>query len=270
MKSKTNSVKACLTLPLFLFLTLAGCVNNPDPVVTIPIITGPWQEINIGKLLENTTVQPLSTTTDCLVGKNFFFLDYTDEFYILDKSVEKIYRFGSNGDFLNSIGKTGKGPEEYQNLVDGIITSTGIELLSGAYKMFIHSYQADGTYLGKRQVLNNRCFSFILSPGLNSYFFYGGNNYNKIIQTDRSTGEKTDSLLKVVAGTQAFSFLTFSSSGGKSVLFCEPVINKVYEITSSGIMEKYRLDFFYSRGLGLQASDNPVVINLSINNIITN
>jgi len=244
MKSNTHSVKTRLSLSPFLLLILAGCAEQPDPVVTIPIIQGPWNEINANKLCENATVHQLSTTSECLIGEIFFFLDYTDEFYILDKSVEKVFRFDSNGDFLNSIGKTGKGPGEYIRLSDGILPGGNtIELLTGFPGTEVATFLTDGTFQSKRELIECWSSSFVLSPGMNSYFFAQSFLARKILQIDRSSGARRDSFLTNVEGVPTFNLRSFSSFGENAVLFCEPLINKVYEITSSGIMEKYRLDF---------------------------
>jgi hypothetical protein len=226
-----------------LVLLLAGCKSEPDPVVVIPIINGPVNGIDVSILLENATVHPLATTSDCMIGRNFFFLDCIDDYYILDKSAEKVFRFGQQGEFLNTIGKMGKGPGEYVRLNEGIITGSQIELLTGFPQTELCCYSHDGTFLSKRSILEFPTWSFILSPGLGKYFFYGSFFEHKITSVDRQTGEKADSMLKNTEGAQAFSMLTFSSSGKSSVLFCEPIISKVYEITSTGIQEKYRLDF---------------------------
>jgi hypothetical protein len=226
-----------------LVLLLAGCKSERDPVVVIPIINGPVNGIDVSILLENATVHPLATSLDCMIGRNFFFLDCIDDFYILDKSAEKVFRFGQKGEFLNTIGKLGKGPGEYVRLNEGIFTGSQIELLTGFPQTEICSYSTDGTFLSKKSMLEYPSWSFILSPGLGKYFFYGSFFEHKITSVDRQTGEKADSMLKNTEGAEAFSMLGFSSSGRSSVLFYEPVINKVYEITSSGIAEKYMLDF---------------------------
>lgn len=241
MNSKAKSVT---TLFLSLFLILTGCADRPDPVITIPIIKGPWHEIEVTKLLESATVQPLSTTPDCLIGDDFFFLDYTDEFYILDKTVEKIFRFGSNGDFLNPIGKPGKGSGEYIRLTDGILCDENtIELLTGFPSAEVSAYLTDGTFLSKKAWVECWCSSFVLSHGMNSYFFAQSFLVNKVLQMDRSTGARKDSFLTNVVGVPTMGLRGLSTSGEHAVLFCEPMINKVYEITSAGISEKYRLDF---------------------------
>ncbi|HBB93085.1 MAG: hypothetical protein A2X22_03935 [Bacteroidetes bacterium GWF2_49_14] len=231
------------TIFSLLVLLLAGCKSEPDPVVVIPIINGPVNEIDVSILLENATVYPLATTSECMIGSTFFFLDCIDDYYILDKSAEKVFRFGQQGEFLNTIGKMGKGPGEYVRLNEGIITGSQIELLTGFPQTELCSYSHDGTFLSKKSILEFPSWSFFLSPGLGKYFFYGSNFEHKITSVDRQTWEKADSMLKNTEGAQPFSMLTFSSSGEASVLFHEPIISKVYEITSSGIQEKYRLDF---------------------------
>lgn len=242
MNIKSYSVSTCLSFSLFLIL--AGCADKPDTVVTIPMIKGPWNEINIPKLLENSTLYPLTTTTDCLVGERFFFLDGAEDFYILDKMAETVYRFRSNGDYLNKIGEKGKGPDEYVRLYEGILTRDNrVELLAGFPETQVYTYSADGELIARKELLEYPSWSFIYSPGLDQYYFYGSYFQHKIIGANRSTGALTDSMLTQTEGAAAFSLLTFSLSGENAVLFCEPIINKIYEITSSGISEKYRLDY---------------------------
>ncbi len=239
MSSKAFIIRAIA----FHTLVLPACSKTPDPVITIPFISGPIHEMEVSSLLENAAVYPLATTSECMIGRTFFFLDCIDDYYILDKSAEKVFRFGQQGEFLNTIGKMGKGPGEYVRLNEGIITGSQIELLTGFPQTELCCYSHDGTFLSKKSILEFPTWSFILSPGLGKYFFYGSFFEHKITSVDRQTGEKADSMLKNTEGAQAFSMLTFSSSGKSSVLFCEPIISKVYEITSTGIQEKYRLDF---------------------------
>ncbi len=225
-----------------MILFLSACTKQPDQVTTIPILNGPCSVANEVTLLKNAKVFPLETTSDCLISNDFYFLNCIDDYYILDASAKTVSRFNPDGKFMNAIGKTGKGPGEYVRLYEGIITGSTVELLSGFPQTEIYSYSRDGAFLSKRSLLEYPSWSFILCPGLEKYFFYGSFFEHKILSLNQSTGEKADSMLENSKETQAMSMLAFSSSGKASVLFWEPVINKVFEITQAGIREKYRLE----------------------------
>ena len=68
-------------------------------------------------------------------------------FYIGDRQgIGQIYRFNRQGHFLNSIGKTGRAPGEYQNLTDFYISDTANQIYiqsSPDFRLYLYNKQGD-------------------------------------------------------------------------------------------------------------------------------
>lgn len=58
----------------------------------------------------------LETTDESLIGSIGHLVVYREEFYLFDKNVKQILRFGKDGKFLCRYGQKGSGPGEYASI----------------------------------------------------------------------------------------------------------------------------------------------------------
>ncbi|MFA6483411.1 MAG: 6-bladed beta-propeller [Bacteroidales bacterium] len=232
-----------LLISIIIIGILTGCSDPQTRLVTISIEDAKFIEIRANDLQKEITLIPLETLSTCMIGAQYMFLDGYPDYYILDQEAKQVFRFGSDGNFLNTIGKRGKGPGEYNDLYDGIVTKAGVELLTGFPKTEVSYFAKDGSFIKNKRFLEYASLSFIMEPTSDYYKFYGSGFANKILLVNKSTGEKVDSMLLSIPGSKVFRFHPFTQTSIGTILFCESIINKIYEIKATGIEEKYRLDF---------------------------
>lgn len=146
-----NGIKSCILL--FLCGICVSCGNQRQPSANIGNVTIIDAGIEDGEvnafdaLVEDVRFVPLETSDEVLIGEIEKIVYYNSEYYVADKGgdgfVGGIYRFDSEGRFLNKIGYRGRGPGEYVNPADFIVNSSGLIVLD--LKRFI-LYDHDGTF----------------------------------------------------------------------------------------------------------------------------
>jgi hypothetical protein len=236
------SLKLILSRFFFLVLILAGCKSQPKTTQTIVINGGKFIEISSDNILANIALTPLETSPECMIGEQFRVLESERDFYILDDVSKLTTRFGADGQFLNIIGKKGKGPGEYVEMFDAIVSGNAVELLTGFPSTEVTYYTAEGFFIERKKWLELASLSLITQPKSNDYLFYGTSWGRKIQRIDKNSGKIADSMLVNTEGAKVFRVHPFSKTSYGTILFCELFINKIYEINSEGIQEKYRLD----------------------------
>ena len=105
----------------------------------------------------------LETKKDCLIGRITEFQVFNERIFILDARIAKsLFVFDIDGNFTHKIGRLGKGPGEYLQLMDFTldIENGFIFLLDNG--AFIHKYKFDGTYVNSiKQQAPRSSVSFI-------------------------------------------------------------------------------------------------------------
>lgn len=82
------------------------------------------------KVIKKVRFIPLETKEDCLLGEIDKIISVKNRLYILDRGINKqIFVFNTEGKYLGSIGKYGKGPGEFISLSDFIIDDKKNQLL---------------------------------------------------------------------------------------------------------------------------------------------
>lgn len=107
-----------------------------------------------------------------------------DEFILYSQKTYQIFRFDSEGNFINFIGKRGGGPNEFTEMRDVILNNNTIEILD--FNAILR-YQLNGEFIEKINIIYP-AFSFAREN--KNYWFYVGNNPTfskfKLVETDTS------------------------------------------------------------------------------------
>lgn len=75
---------------------------------------GKEQEIKLSEVAKSVRVIPLETTEECLLGTDLKIYYGEEYIFVCDqRQPGAFYRFSKDGKFLNKIGCSGEGPEEY-------------------------------------------------------------------------------------------------------------------------------------------------------------
>jgi len=207
---------------------------------------------------ESVRFVPLSTGEDHMLGSQLLTKFYNGDIYLLDKDGQKnILRFDVSGDFLNHIGKEGRGAEEHMGALDFVEHGDTIFVLASyGEDSKIISYLRDGTFVKSFPIgLLGRSFErvssgYIVNTGTSPMFshrFY-------IIDHD---GNILDSLLrndtKWEFGLTVDNFAIHQSE----VLIHEAFRRELYAYRSGVLEQTYYLDLgehnipeeFYSQSL---------------------
>lgn len=192
--------------PLFFILLVllhSNCSQIEQSSEVIPVDNVKFHKLSTSKLLVNTEIVQLEVREDCLIGSEFKIMDAEEEYLILDRSTSnKVFRFNSEGWFINDIGQIGKGRGEYIQVYDALYANSKIQILSGFPNTEIYKYDLSGEFLSKKTVFSNQvCYSFHIDPKQKCYFFYSPISNRRIIKANMSDFLKQDSMLPVVEGS---------------------------------------------------------------------
>lgn len=188
---------------------------------------------------------PLETRKDNFLGDKLKIKLDNNEIYIADLEGHKsIFHFKSDGRFENRIGLQGKGPQEYINLADFIVSGDTIEVLSGAGTISqITGFNKNGTFVYSRTF--NLVVSSFEKVG-SSYVFYTG--FNKVLHPYRiyTIDISGKNMKPYMENNTQINLPLFEDNFFRldSLLFFrESFFNCVYEYKNDLFVKKYILDF---------------------------
>lgn len=187
MRQATTSI----LIALILVVAFASCKNDKKPEIQYKELI--FHEINnypIDSIIDFKKVQTiaLQTSDDILISGKYKLKIADNYIFILDQGMGQMYRFDMRGNFLNKIGKIGKGPKEYIKPCDFHIDTSDktVEILNGK-QTIVSKYKYSGEYISRFK-FDFLCLSFIKNNH-NRYYFYCGvngglSNKYRIIYTD--------------------------------------------------------------------------------------
>lgn len=197
---------------------------------------------------------PLETKSESLISDVSFYAAVDSVIIIGDQTLNKILIFTKSGRFLRKIGTYGKGPNEFNRILDMRYNKykKTIDVIDITPKMM--SFDLLGNVVSiDYDGLTKYAPSLFYPVGRNIYSLYnnfdfssenaiGERNFNFIISTDK--GKEIDSYLpfhgkvEVPTGNRQF----FEANNGK-LKFFETCIPQIYEVDSTGLRASYFLDF---------------------------
>lgn len=118
-------------------------------VTNIPLVKNlSYKESKVSEYASAIKYVPLETKRECLLNEELQIIAASQFIFVHDFLADKVYRFDANsGKFLNTIGKKGQGPGEYQKLF-GIYVDDARKkcYLMDSYANKIYIYDYDGKY----------------------------------------------------------------------------------------------------------------------------
>lgn len=187
-----------LTLSLSLLFSLNGYGQSAATKSKIEIVELkkeiPYQQF-FETFVKEIEVIPLETTKLSLIDKYPRLEIFNNQFYVYNTlGIYKILRFDSNGKFLNSIGVSGRGPQEFNDIVNIEVDKNGVSLLSARPSYSIYRFNHNGKFISKRLLDEKPLQVFSYKEG--SLIYNGFNNaHGRLIFTD-SLGKNARVLLK--------------------------------------------------------------------------
>lgn len=103
--------------------------------------------IDISELIQDVEFVRLETSDDCIIGQIDKLIQHKGDYYVLDRRMKKVLlRFDKNGRFMNTIGRQGRGPGEYNEPTDFIIVDTTVVILD-QYSRSLSFFDCSGKFI---------------------------------------------------------------------------------------------------------------------------
>ena len=142
------------TSVLFLVMgfILGACNLKKEEGVRIVKVYEESPTEKIDDFIASVEVVPLQTTDSCLISQVFNLHKGVDgSWYILAAGGTTIKHFGSDGRYLNSMGKQGQGPGEYRELSKFMISGDTIHFFDWNARKWIERLK-DNTFVGEKRL----------------------------------------------------------------------------------------------------------------------
>jgi hypothetical protein len=224
---------------LIFLLLITACQpseKNQESFETLEVFKMPATELEF----ESVRFVPLSSGNDHLVGSTLLTRLYDGEIFILDRGSNKnIFRFNGSGEFLNAIGNSGRGAEEFTGALDFANHGDTVSVLTNLGRVV--SYLKDGTFV-KSISVNLGAISFEWIPS--GYIIYTGTNpeYSYRFYTTDYNGRVQDSLLKDETKWEFPVIEENFSIHHSDVFIHESFFNSLYAYRSGKLEQTYILD----------------------------
>jgi hypothetical protein len=206
-----------------------------EEYTTLEVFKMPATELEF----ESIRFVPLSSGNDHLVGSTLLTRLYDGEIFILDRGNKNIFRFNGSGEFLNAIGNSGRGAEEFVGARDFVNHGDTVSVLT-TYGRVV-SYLKDGTF-AKSFTVNLGAISFEWIPS--GYIYHTGTNpeYSYRFYTTDYNGRVQDSLLKNETKWEFQVIEENFSIHHSDVFIHESFFNSLYAYRSGKLEKTYILD----------------------------
>jgi hypothetical protein len=202
-------------------------------------------------IIESIQLIELETNEESLIGMPGRILVTENEIFILNNpnigsSQMNILRFGIDGQFLNSIGQTGKGPGEFMGVNDFFVNKNTeqIELVCSHNQMLL--FKVTGEYSGEIKNPNKIPVNSFIKSNEGNYFIYGGPNNgfdNHRIYLVDSEGEIINKYLEQETNLSPIANENNFIQSGNEILFRESFNDTIYRLNNEGIVPYYIFEF---------------------------
>jgi hypothetical protein len=191
---------------------------------------------------------PLQTNDESLIGDITQICFNNNKYYIHDRQQHKILIFDSTGKYVFGIDKKGNGPCEYSDIESMYVDDSGIKIIPASNPTKIIKYNHNNPNCEEIEIKSNMVGDKFISFN-NGYLFYQANGaYNSddryiLFSTDKDGNVQNKWLPSypyVPYEMNREVFKVFNDT----ILFCMPLDNKLYQISSNGdISVRYVFDF---------------------------
>ncbi|WP_026472942.1 6-bladed beta-propeller [Alkaliflexus imshenetskii] len=204
-------------------LLFIGCNSNNSrnnksyfDITKIKVFENVLESVLSSEIIDDVEYITLESDSNSIIGKIDKFLLTDSYIYVMDAEQSKrIFQFDSNGSFIRVIGNYGKGPGEYQKLVDFTICelTNRIFVLDINRKLII--YDLHGDLLSEMRInQGDPLSSRILSYNNELYLYTGrGGNYSSVYSLVQLDSE----------GNQNIGYLKFENYPNHSISIASPI-----------------------------------------------
>ena len=182
----------------------------------------------------NSRIINLEFNDECMIKGMPCFEFAKNNFYVYSRGANNVSRFDGNGKFLNTIGKIGKGPNEYTELEDVSVNDNIYFLTTQSVIEFNKNGNVVSSY--KPEI---SAFSFCISSDNSKWYFTGNREYGKnrlfCIKNNTKKGY-------LPCDTKMLSMQEDNFSKCDYILFCEAFNSVIYKIEDNKFNSVYNID----------------------------
>lgn len=206
------------------------------------------------ELFDTVEFVPLETREACLIKKITKLQVIKDRIYVLDQGTHAVYVFNKQGKYLWKINSIGRGPQEYNKIIDFDISPDNMHLyLFANYPSKLMEYDSLGTFIKEEKIELNGNSIAVQDNYLNIHTA----NILNTLQDKQTTAQllikqlDNDSIwehIPAVIKNPGHSCLVYQYAesfqhSGKEILFWCPFESKIYSINKEKVKSKYRINF---------------------------
>lgn len=182
---------------------------------------------------------PLSTDDTHLLGTQTDLIPTGDGFIVLDLPNSKIYHYNHSGTFINAIGRKGRGPGEYNSLLNVELAGDSLYVFSAPQKM--QCFSLDGKLLSEKKIPSLGRQSYIFRSDTLNYHDFSPTKKDRLVVNWRSGGKKYlhTNVSVLPFNTSASRF----SSNGDTVFLIDSYNPVIYQYANQQLSEHIRFDF---------------------------
>lgn len=255
-------IKVLLYSFCYLFVFLTSCTEKPKSGIdesNCEIIQVKEQNRKsnwkYSELFDEVKSIPLETRDECLIGSINKLKYIHNRFYILDKKTKSVFVFNMQGKFLWKIASKGKGPQEYNWLIDLDVDEKNEQLfLYANHPQKIMIYDSCGKFISESSVkLNANSIAvqdnrLILHAANLANHIEGELQNPQILIVSLTDKVLTHHYLPLKLKNNDYACLTYQYGEAfqhrdKELLCFMPLNNTIYSIRNDRLFSKYQIDF---------------------------
>lgn len=237
---KQSIMKQLLKICFLLTIIFSSCSEQKEDEKSNKIVFDLLQaqdlDLPSASLLNKQIVQ-LATSDLVIIPAYSNLIINENQFILYSQMTNQIFRFNSDGSFINFIGKKGNGPAEFVEMNDILIDNNTIEVLD---RETIVRYRLNGEFIEKVKT-EIPAFSFAIAD--NGYWFYVSDNpaYSqfRLIETNR---EFTNHIEHLPIRNRSMPLIEDNFSKNGTLTFRESLSPTLYTL-DNGLINSLYIDF---------------------------
>jgi len=219
-----------------------SCVNSQDSKNLIKInLATKIKTLMIKDLIKDIKIIRLETSKECTIQEYSKIITTENNIYILDRRNSVIYSFNKEGKYLEKLCTLGRGPQDYLELSDFIVSQETIVVLDRIEKKIL-TYDLNFNFIEKNKFIGASYFEI---DNYNNFYTYNECLREKAVSFINSEGEVIKSYLNQPKYCQYMSFDSEQplNKFNNMILLTKWFDYNVYSITKDSCSIRYTFDF---------------------------
>ena len=232
---------------LFFALIIFGVLSCSAPSTDSTIVFDELPESTFADFLSKASFQILPLSTDSQVIGDFYIVKYNEgEIYVFSQKEGKVHRFSAQGDYTNSIGTVGDGPEEYRSPTDFLISGDSIIILNQRKgTSSLNTYSKHGLFINRMDFEESAYTSFAIT---NSKYLFAtsgnidyGNNHHLHVRD--FNGQLKNRFHPIEKRNIPSVWIDNLADYGDDIFYLEAFNNKLYRVKDDSLQLTQSIDF---------------------------